>query len=132
MANVTIFTSGRMINYQLSDADGSTIDRALLEGGHVTLRLDGGECRAQIVGDVDLIDLPAGWRWWAGGEAIRVYPNQWTGQAGPEGDGYCWDLADPDDSGMATSTAATLAEAIAECDAEWQGHVAGDGADPTP
>lgn len=110
MANVTILASGRIIGYQLSDDDGRTIDRAFLEGG---------ACRAQVAGDVDLIDLPAGWRWWAGGDAIRVYPNRWTGRAGPGGDGYCWDLADPDDSGMATAAAATLAEAITDCDSKW-------------
>ena len=53
MANVTVFTPGRVIGFDLPDDAGRLVDRAFIEGGAVTVRLDGRSCVAQVIGDVD-------------------------------------------------------------------------------
>lgn len=132
MANVTIFTPARIIGFHLSDDDAQLIDRSFLDGDDITLRLDAGNCSARVTGDMGLIDLPGGWEWWQhtpraqyperARAAVRSYPDQWTGLVDIENAGWRWFLNDGDDCGMATSTATTLAEAIAECDSEWEAH----------
>lgn len=135
MANVTIFVSGRIIGYQLSDDDGRTIDRAFQEGGAVTLRLDAGAgCQAQVIAEVAATssELPAGWQWWRhtrrfqfpehANDAVRTYPNGWTGLVGLRPGGYFWSLSDRDEAGVSSAKAGSLADAMARCDAEWEAH----------